>query len=233
VTIPAPLDAPALDEPLRAIDTAPCYCCGSRRGVPVSADWWGIGVPALFAHVRCVDCPTCYNAYSGQSNAGLIAMVLASYAVVFLGALAFVLLSNVTLDAGRAEFAPRAGEQTGGELHVAGPPGSQVIVYAVVPGLFGELALGSGSIHELPLVGEHTHGSDWFPAEGGPGQVALEQHVRLLETTPPTGLPAPRDPEKAARLGTYLLITQDRTWTVERLRREAPALLEPRSQRRR
>ena len=53
--------------PTDAIETAPCYCCGSRRGVPTGR-WWVL--PALSSHVRCVDCGRTYNARSGESNAG-------------------------------------------------------------------------------------------------------------------------------------------------------------------
>jgi hypothetical protein len=77
---PADLDQePATDVPpasetpdAGAVDTAPCYCCGSRRGVPAAAAYWGIVWPRVLGHVRCVDCPVTYNARTGRSNGGWI-----------------------------------------------------------------------------------------------------------------------------------------------------------------
>jgi len=50
------------------IETAPCFCCGSRLGVPVGWTYWGYFAPKLLHHVKCVDCPSSYDARTGASN---------------------------------------------------------------------------------------------------------------------------------------------------------------------
>ncbi len=55
---------------------ADCPECNNRgNATRVGFTWWGglVG-PALFTHVRCNDCGTCYNGKSGKSNNTAIAI---------------------------------------------------------------------------------------------------------------------------------------------------------------
>jgi hypothetical protein len=56
---------------------APCPECECRYADKVGFTWWGgILGPALFTHVRCQDCGTCYNGKTGKSNNTAIAIYL-------------------------------------------------------------------------------------------------------------------------------------------------------------
>lgn len=76
-----------------SIPTAPCYCCGSRMGVPAPA-YWGFFLPGLLDHVQCVRCPVTYNARTGESNDPLIVLLHAGYAAALLLALMIALAAR-------------------------------------------------------------------------------------------------------------------------------------------
>jgi len=58
-------------------DFAPCPACSSRRVQKVTYTWWGglLG-PALFRHVKCLNCGATFNGLTGKSNAVPIAIYL-------------------------------------------------------------------------------------------------------------------------------------------------------------
>jgi hypothetical protein len=66
-------------------DFAPCPACSSGNAQKVTYTWWGglLG-PALFHHVKCLDCGTGFNGRTGKSNALPIAIYLGvSFVICF------------------------------------------------------------------------------------------------------------------------------------------------------
>lgn len=73
----------------------PCPNCGARKARKVLWTVWGSFYgPALFTHVRCPECSTCYNGRTGRSNA-LAATIFVSVPLLgisaILGAVFFML----------------------------------------------------------------------------------------------------------------------------------------------
>jgi hypothetical protein len=71
-------DRPRRRRRLRRGKYAECPNCGCPgHATRVGFTWWG-GVlgPALFTHVRCRDCATCYNGKTGNYNTTAIAIYL-------------------------------------------------------------------------------------------------------------------------------------------------------------
>src|SRR5262245_56585205 len=58
-------------------DFAPCPTCSSRNARKVTYTWWGglLG-PALFHHVKCLNCGAGFNSRTGKSNAVPIAIYI-------------------------------------------------------------------------------------------------------------------------------------------------------------
>lgn len=74
-------------------DFAPCPACSSRRVQKVTYTWWGglLG-PALFRHVKCLNCGATFNGVTGKSNAGPIAIYLTVGSVIAIGIVVAVLM---------------------------------------------------------------------------------------------------------------------------------------------
>jgi hypothetical protein len=73
---------------------ADCPSCGCPgQADKVTFTWWGglVG-PAMFTHVRCTDCGTCYNGKSGNYNTVPIAIYIGVSTVVGLGILIAIVL---------------------------------------------------------------------------------------------------------------------------------------------
>jgi hypothetical protein len=74
------------------IQYAACPNCRQNNAIRVSSTWWGgiIG-PAMFTHVKCLDCGTQYNGKTGKPNQKSIIVYLV--ASLFLTFFMFVFIS--------------------------------------------------------------------------------------------------------------------------------------------
>ncbi len=75
----------------------PCPRCGATDPRKVSFTWWGsIYGPALFSHVRCLECDYAYNGRTGRSNlvpAIIFVTIPAVLILLLLGFLGFVVIA--------------------------------------------------------------------------------------------------------------------------------------------
>jgi predicted Zn finger-like uncharacterized protein len=77
----------------------PCPRCGAAEPRKVSFTWWGsVYGPALFSHVRCVECGYGYNGRTGRSNlipAIFFVAIPAILIVLIIAFLVFVVLASM------------------------------------------------------------------------------------------------------------------------------------------
>ena len=74
---------------------APCPQCECDDAEKISFTWWGglLG-PAMFTHVKCLECGTTYNGSTGKSNNTAITIYVVVTLVIGLGVCVLSALAN-------------------------------------------------------------------------------------------------------------------------------------------
>lgn len=90
-------------------DGRPGHCpdCGSRDYKKISYTLWGgiIG-PALFSHVKCLDCRSTFNSKTGRSNQTAITIFVIVSGVIGLGLVGIALCAGAGANRRRVEVSP-------------------------------------------------------------------------------------------------------------------------------
>lgn len=148
--------------------------------------------------------------------------------VVLLGAAAggyVAVRSNLFVQNVSARFTRSDVHRGLNDLRIVGPYGSHCIVYHVEVGHGGKVHVGGGSMCELPLFGALIRSTNYYPDSGRIEGIPLEQHVKVSNAfSRAAALYRPQGADQEKRVGTYLLVTRDRSW-FGRVHKEAPAVL--------